>query len=207
MSDSVDKASLHSNRIKLLVIMGLFALPVIVASLWHANSDSWRPAGTTNYGELIIPARPLAAFSMPGIDGVAITERFLLGRWTLVYIGSADCAAACQTSLYNIRQLRTALNEKMDRVQRLWVLSDASTTPPSSTLLNEHPGLKVAQPDTATLNLLLAQFASEDTSVPVTERVYLVDPQGNLMMRYPADANPKGILKDIQRLLKTSWVG
>jgi cytochrome oxidase Cu insertion factor (SCO1/SenC/PrrC family) len=207
MSDTVDKASLRSQRIKLLVILGIFALPVIVASLWHANSDNWRPADTTNYGELIIPARPLAAFSMPSLDGDAITETYLLGRWTLVFIGSAECDALCQTSLYNIRQLRLALNEKMDRVQRLWLLAEAGSNQPLPALLNEHSGLKVAQPDAATLASLLAQFKSEDASVSVTGRLYLVDPQGNLMMRYPADANPKGILKDIQRLLKTSWVG
>lgn len=207
MSDSVATTSMRNQRLKLLAIMGLFAVPVIVASLWHANSDSWRPTDTSNYGELIVPARPLAAFSMPSLDGDVINETFLTGRWTLVYIGSAACATPCQTSLYNIRQLRLALNEKMDRVQRLWLLSDASASQPLAPLLKEHPGLKVAQPDAATLASLLAQFKHDDASVPVTETLYLVDPQGNLMMRYPMTAEPEGILKDIRRLLKTSWVG
>ena len=207
MADSDNGANLRNQRIKLLVILGMFALPVLLAWLWHANSDRWRPAGTTNYGELISPARPLAAFSIPGLDGALITQEFLHGKWTLVYIGAAECDKRCRTNLYNIRQVRLALNEKIDRVQRLWVLSDGRGSQQLPALLADHPGLKVAKPDAAKLERLLAQFGSADASVPVPGRVYLVDPLGNLMMRYPADAEPKGLLKDLERLLKTSWIG
>jgi len=207
VADSGISVNLRNQRIKLLVILGMFALPVLLAWIWHANSDRWRPGGTTNYGELITPARPLAAFSMPGLDGTLITQEFLRGRWTLVYIGAADCDQVCRTNLYNIRQVRLALNEKFDRVQRLWVLSDGRGSEQLPALLADHPGLKVAKPDTAELARLLAQFGSADAAVPVSGRVYLVDPLGNLMMRYPADAKPKGMLKDLERLLKTSWVG
>lgn len=206
MSDSVAESALRSQRIKLLVILGIFALPVILASLWHANSDSWRPSDTSNYGELIIPVKTFTAFTMPALDGTAVTDDFLRGRWTLVFIGAAECDEVCRTSLYNMRQIRLALNEKMDRVQRLWVLSDAHGSDQLSALLNEHPGLKVAQPDSATRDEFLKQF-SDDAGMPVTGRVYVVDPLGNLMMRYPSDANPKRMLKDIEKLLKASWIG
>ncbi len=207
MADSGNSVSLRNQRIKLLVILGMFVLPVLLAWLWHANSDRWRPSGTTNYGELITPARPLAAFSIRGLDGALITQEFLRGRWTLVYIGAAECDKRCRTNLYNIRQVRLALNEKFDRVQRLWVLSDGRGSEQLPALIADHPGLKVAKPDAAELARLLAQFGNTDVSAPVTGRIYLVDPLGNLMMRYPVEAKPKGMLKDLERLLKTSWVG
>lgn len=206
MTDSDAKTSLRKQRIKLLVIFAMFAVPVLVAFVWNANLDRWRPSGTTNYGELIAPARPLSDFSMPDLAGERITQEFLRERWTLVYIGAAACDQACRTNLYNIRQVRMALNEKIDRVQRLWVISDGRGSEKLPALLAEHPGLKVANPDAAELARFLAQFNNADGS-PIPGRVYVVDPLGNLMMRYPIAPEPKRMLKDLERLLKTSWVG
>lgn len=202
MQDLNTSAALRRQRLKLLLIFFLFALPLLVAVIWNANLDRWRPGTTTNYGELIVPARPLAPFDMLGLDGAHITQDFLRGKWTLVYIGAAACAAACQGNLYKMRQVRVALNEKMERVQRLWVLSDAPRAAPAPALLDEHPGLAVAKPGTAELGHFMSQF-----NPPGPDQIYLIDPLGNLMMRYPADADPKGLLTDLQRLLLTSWVG
>lgn len=202
MQESKTGDALRRQRLKLLLIFFLFALPLLSAVIWHANIDRWRPGTTTNHGELIVPARPLAPFDMLGLDGAHITQDFLRGKWTLVYIGAAACDAACRGNLYKMRQVRVALNEKMERVQRLWVLSDAPQAAPSAGLLSEHPGLAVATPGTGELEHFLTQF-----SPPVQDRIYLIDPLGNLMMQYPADAGAEGLLKDLQRLLLTSWVG
>jgi cytochrome oxidase Cu insertion factor (SCO1/SenC/PrrC family) len=199
--------ALRRQRLKLLLIFFLFALPLLAAVIWHINIDRWRPVATTNYGELIVPARPLAPFDMLGLDGAHITQDFLRGKWTLVYIGSAECGVVCRGNLYKMRQARLALNEKMDRVQRLWVLSDAPHAAPSPVLLSEHPGLAVAKPDTAELEHFMIQFNHPDDPPAGPDRIYLIDPLGNLMMQYPADADPKGLLRDLQRLMITSWVG
>jgi hypothetical protein len=39
------------------------------------------------------------------------------------------------------------------------------------------------------------------------DRLYLIDPLGNLMMSYAPDAKPKGLLEDLKRLLGLSQVG
>ena len=207
MQDSSNNVGLRRQRLKLLAIFFLFALPLLSAVIWHANTDRWRPGTTTNYGELISPARPLVAFEMLGLNGAHITQDFLRGKWTLVYIGPAQCGKECQGNLYNMRQVRVALNEKIDRVQRLWVLSDANRAEQLPALLSDHPGLAVAKPSSAELEQFLVQFSTPETTGPVQGRIYLVDPLGNLMMRYPPAADPKGLLKDLQRLLLTSWVG
>ncbi len=198
---------LRRQRLKLLLIFFLFALPLLTAVVWHANLDRWRPGTTTNHGELIVPVRPLAPFDMLGLDGTHIAQDFLHGKWTLLYIGAAACDAACRGNLYKMRQARFALNEKMDRVQRLWVLTDAAQTRPSAALLNDYPGMVVARPGTGGLEHFMTQFKQAGEPVNGQDRIYLVDPLGNLMMQYQADANPSGMLKDLQRLLLTSWVG
>lgn len=198
---------LRRQRLKLLLIFFLFALPLLAAVIWHLNSDHWRPGTTTNHGELIIPARPLAPFDMLGLDGAHITQDLLRGKWTLVYIGPAECGAVCRGNLYKMRQVRLALNEKMERVQRLWVLSEAAHAAPSPALLGEHPGLVVANPDSAELAHFMIQFQRPDDGPALADRIYLIDPLGNLMMQYPATADPKGLLQDLLRLLTTSWVG
>jgi cytochrome oxidase Cu insertion factor (SCO1/SenC/PrrC family) len=207
VQESKTSDALRRQRLKLLLIFFLFALPLLSAVIWHLNIDRWRPGTTTNYGALIAPARPIAPFDMLGLDGAHITQDFLRGKWTLVYIGAAACEAACRGNLYKMRQVRLALNEKMERVQRLWVLSDAPNAAPSPGLLSEHPGLAVAKPGTAELEHFMIQFNHPGDPPAGPDRIYLIDPLGNLMMQYPADADPKGLLKDLQRLLITSWVG
>lgn len=206
-TETSNPANLRKQRIKLVFIFSLFALPVVIAWIWHANSDQWRPSSTTNYGELITPARPIENFSVPDLNGQVITQDYLQGRWTLVYIGGADCDSVCISNLYNIRQIRIALNEKIDRVQRLWIVTGVQDSPQLAGLLSEHPGLQVVKPDITAQQKMLAQFKVISPDSAVEGRVYLIDPLGNLMMRYPASANPKSMLKDIERLLKTSWIG
>ncbi len=207
MSTDINKKELRNQRIKLVIIISLFALPVVIAWLWHVNSDQWRPTSTTNYGELITPARPLENFVMQALDGTPVNQDILRGHWTLVYIGAAECDPSCRSNLYNIRQIRIALNEKIDRLERLWIVSNMQNSEQLHGLLEEHPGLQVVKPDSEMLQRLFTQFRMSNDDAAVEGRVYLVDPLGNLMMRYPVDAQPKGILKDILRLLKTSWIG
>lgn len=206
MQATTEGKSMLNQRLKMLLIFLLFAAPVIAAWVWNANIERWRPTTTTNYGELITPARPLGELNVPQLDGKPLAKDFLRGKWTLVYIGPAACDRDCQQNLYVMRQVRLALNEKMDRVQRLWIISDAQPAPRLRALLSDHPGLAVVRPTATERTALLDNFRSPAAG-PVENRIYIVDPLGNLMMRYPARVDAKGVLKDIQRLLLTSWVG
>ncbi|MHB8472883.1 MAG: SCO family protein [Gammaproteobacteria bacterium] len=206
MQPTSGEQSLLNQRLKMLLIFILFAAPVVAAWVWNANIERWRPTTTTNYGELITPARPLGALNLPQLDGKPLAKDFLRGKWTLVYIGPANCDKACQENLYVMRQVRLALNEKMERVQRLWIISDAQAAPRLPVLLSDHPGLAVVRPQAAARAAVLDAFKVPGPDL-VENRIYIVDPMGNLMMRYPARVDAKGVLKDVQRLLLTSWVG
>ena len=169
----------------------------------------WHPGGRVNSGSLIEPARPLPALALPLASprGAANSEQtdaqFLKGKWTLLYVQDGRCEAACRRRLYDTRQVRLALDREMKRVQRVFI--GDSDCCDWKELLAAHPDLRAirATPaDEPLLGLLPSRPGTVDS-----QRVYLVDPLGNVMMFYEADASPKGMLKDLQRLLRLSSIG
>lgn len=126
-------------------------------------------------------------------------------KWTLLYWGAGNCSARCRTNLYNTRQVRTALNRDMDRVQRVFVADGECCD--WQYLDAQHPDLLTvrATPATAALLALLPTYDGIDPAT--ADRIYLIDPLGNLMMSYASDAKPKGLLEDLKRLLGLSSVG
>src|SRR6185312_11456113 len=123
--------------------------------------------------------------------------------WSLVYMGAGACDEQCRKALYAMRQVRVALNQEMDRVQRVFLYrGDCCEQPFFGT---EHAGLIEASTDSEAGRRIESVFAAPEPSS--AGRIYVVDPLGNLMMSYPPGADPKGMLVDLKRLLKLSHVG
>jgi len=196
------------NRKFLVALALLFFLPLAVSFYMYYGPVGWRPANHVNRGDLIDPARPLPEVSLPVVTRDAERQSkadFLKGKWTLLYYGAGNCSARCRTDLYNTRQIRIALNRDMDRVQRVFLADGECCDWPF--LETEHPDLLTvrATPDAAPVLMLLPEV---DGIAPLqADRVYLIDPLGNLMMSYAPNARPKGLLEDLKRLLGLSHVG
>jgi cytochrome oxidase Cu insertion factor (SCO1/SenC/PrrC family) len=192
-----------------LVLLGLiFLAPTFVAWVMHHSSDEgWKPEGTTNRGNLVHPARPLEMPADMVNDGVSLQD-YLLGKWTLLYIDGADCGDACRNNLYKMRQVRVAQNENMKRVQTLFLL-DADSIPDelAGFLAQEHKDMAVVLLSAVQAAGLEPRFRIDETPVRHARRVYIVDPLGNLMMYYQPDADARGMLRDLQKLLKYSKIG
>lgn len=186
-----------SNRIKLLLLFGALVLPTVLAYLSYGGLN-WRPAAHKNYGDLLppTPLRHPAATSMkdalPGFDQTH-------GKWVLIYVGPSTCAEACRKSLYYMRQARILQDAERHRIELAWVLTDAGSVEP--TLPQAIPGLHVWRPADAAF---IRQFPVERVSV---SHLYLVDPLGNLILRFPAPPDAKRMTKDIKLLLKASQIG
>jgi len=197
-----------SSRQAFVLLALIFLAPVFVAwVIHHSTEQGWRPGGTTNRGNLVHPARPL---DMPDDmrTGDVSLNAYLRGLWTLVYIGDADCDAVCNANLYKMRQVRLAQNENMRRVQRLFLVNGEAVPDALAALLGkEYPDMTVVTVPASLMEALGADFAVDEASVPDAERIYLVDPLGNLMMYYGPDTDPRDILKDLQKLLKYSQIG
>jgi hypothetical protein len=191
------------------VVLGLiFLAPTFVAwVMHHAGDGGWRPEGTTNQGALVHPARPL---TLP--DELRAGDRplndFIRGMWTLLYIGDADCDEACIGNLYKMRQIRIAQNENMKRVQTLYLLQgDAVPADIEALLADEYRDLTVVPMNAVQAGRIAPFFEIGGTGMQGAERVYFIDPLGNLMMYYGVEADPGGMLKDLRKLLKYSKIG
>lgn len=202
----VDPAKRRASRIKLLTILGVFAVPLILATIYlQVVRMSGGQLGDTSRGQLIEPAVPLTEFSLDTPDG-ELTLESMRGIWTMLYMPEGECLDACKLSLYNMRQVRLALNQRMDRVQRVVLAESAAQLDES--LLAEHLGLIVGTGSPEQQAVLRDQVrAAESTMQPVAGAVYMLDPFGNVMLRFPADLPPKSMLKDIKHLLKVSRIG
>ena len=197
------------NSRQALVLLGLlFMTPAFVAWVMHHSSEEgWRPEGTTNRGMLVHPARPLKLPADLQVAGVSVND-YLQGKWTLLYIGDNDCDDVCNNNLYKMRQINIAQNENMKRVQRLYLASGEDLSGALGELLQkEYPQMAVALLSATQAGQIAPDFLIDDVSMEGAERVYIVDPLGNLMMYYAADADPGGMLKDLKKLLKFSKIG
>ncbi len=202
--------SAHDRRQRRILIgVALMFFAPLALSFYLYYGKAWHPGGRVNAGELIEPARPLPALSLPlaaaanGAGAVQTNPQFLRGKWTLLYVQRGRCDDECRRHLYDTRQVRLALDREMDRVQRVFI-GDGDCCDLKE-LLTAHPDLIAVRSSPADdpLMALLPQRVGALNS----HRVYVVDPLGNLMMFYPADASPKGMLEDMKRLLRLSSIG
>jgi cytochrome oxidase Cu insertion factor (SCO1/SenC/PrrC family) len=185
----------NRGRFSLLLIAVVAAAPVVTAYiLFHF----WRPSAFTNYGQLLPPAR-IADVSIRQPDGSDFTLDALKGKWVLMMVDSGTCDVFCRRKLYQMRQVRLTQGKDMERIERAWLVDDEAS--PSGDLVAEYQGTRVVAARGSTL---LSRLPAD---VSIRDHIYIVDPLGNLMMRYPRDADPSRIKKDVTRLLKVSGVG
>jgi hypothetical protein len=177
------------QRRTLFVLLALFFVPLAVSfALYYSG---WRPAGGTNHGELLQPARQLPP-----------DAKALEGRWALVYVGDGARPEACRTALYIARQTHTLLNKDMGRVNRALLATEHCCD--LAFLDAEHPGIKVFDAsDPPARNELLALLPPGDHS----HDLFVIDPMLNIVLRFDTRENPKGLLEDMKKLLKLSHIG
>jgi cytochrome oxidase Cu insertion factor (SCO1/SenC/PrrC family) len=207
-----DPAHDRRQRRMLIALAAFFFAPLAVAFFLYYGSAGWHPGKRVNHGDLIDPARPLPEVSLPlaraqaaGADAEFTRSDFLKNKWTLLYWGGGSCPARCRTDLYNMRQVRIALNRDMDRVQRVFIATGDCCD--WRYLATEHPDLVTVRATAEALPLLRIFPAVNAVDPASADRIYLIDPLGNLMMSYAPDAQPKGMLQDLKRLLGLSQVG
>lgn len=193
--EAVGTARIRRSRLMLIGVFAVFALPVALAWVMNFVTD-WVPGATTNHGRLIEPVVPVHLTGWRDPAGSAVGPQWLAGKWTLTYRLAGECTDDCYQTLYVLRQVRLAQGKNIDRVQRLLIL-DAAAPAWVAEVRRHYPGLEVVQPEAA----------GTGSEIPVPGRVYLIDPLGNLMMEYGADATARGMVKDLERLLRISTVG
>lgn len=200
MSASSPSSELRMRNLRMLAVLAaLFLLPLLL-SFWMYYGTSWRPTSHVNHGELITPARPLPTTKLPILMGAPRSGTLFHRNWSIVYIGSGQCDDNCRNALYVMRQTRLALNTEMTRVDRVFLVT--ANCCDHAFLAREHGGMVVVDASAPEASTLLQTFpAGRENSL------FIVDPLGNLMMRFDTHEDAKGLLQDLQKLLRLSSIG
>lgn len=194
-----DKKQRRIGRWKLFAVIAVCASPLIASYLSYYVI---KPEGRTNYGEILDPrAYPIPTLDTTTLEGKPVSLDAYKGKWIMLLVDGADCEDACKRKLYNLRQLRLAQGKDMDRVERVWLITD--NKPLETLLIREYDGTRMirAKPD------LVEKWLPVEPDTTVADHIYVIDPLGNLMMRFPKDADPNKIKKDLSKLLKASRIG
>ncbi len=194
--ESAYRDAIGVGRVKMLLILAACAAPVIAS---YVSFYFLKPEGRINHGTLIEPAKPLPDAALTHLDGRPFRFSEFRGKWLLLTLDGGACAGICPDKLLKMRQLRTMQGKDRDRIERAWLITDDVAL--ETMLIREFDGTRMLRAKGAPL---LAEFpAAGDRG----EHIYLIDPLGNLVMRYPKDANPMKMNTDLKRLLKYSRIG
>ena len=194
------RGSWRRGRWVLLLLALVSAAPVIASYLAYYV---FKPGhGTTNYGTLVEPQRPIPeALVVTDEAGKPMKLASLRGVWLMIAADTSACDKACATKLYFMRQIRATQAGERQRIVTVWLRTDGLPVPDA---------IKTAYADTRMLIADPAAIAAWLPAEPGTrdvDHIYLVDPNGNLMMRFPKDPNPSKIKGDVTKLLKWSSIG
>jgi cytochrome oxidase Cu insertion factor (SCO1/SenC/PrrC family) len=188
-----------AGRWKLFAVLAVCAAPIIFSYLTYYVI---KPTGRTNYGDILDPR----LYPIPKLDGTLVGgEKKELdafnGKWIMLHVDSGACLDACQKMLYDMRQLRLIQGKEMDRVERVWLITDEQ--PVDTVLIRAFDGMHILKVNVNTLRSWLPIEA--DTQLQ--DHIFMIDPRGNLMMRFPKNGDPQKMKKDISKLLRASAIG
>jgi len=199
-------ADTRRGRLRLLLVIAIFVTPVVLACALYFGG--WRPETPRAHGELVTPARPVADAELRTLDGKAVAFSAFQRQWLLLYFGSSECAAACERALVNMRQVIAAQGRQAQRVRAAMVVTDTRALSSLRQLLSAHPDLTPLTAAPEQLARLAREFElPAGGALAGQHRIYVIDPLGNFMLSYPADVDPNGMRKDLQRLLRYSQIG
>ncbi|WP_442124247.1 SCO family protein [Massilia sp. 2TAF26] len=161
-----------------------------------------KPEKRNNYGTLIDQrAHPIPAMATTTLDGKPVALDQFKGKWVMLMVAPGACGEACRKQLFAMRQLRLMQGKEQDRIERVWLIDDKE--PLDTIVIREFDGTHMLRADAQAV----ANWLPADPGTGVTDHIYMIDPLGHLMMRFPKDPEPRKVYKDINKLLKASSVG
>jgi hypothetical protein len=161
-----------------------------------------KPEKRNNYGTLIDQrAHPVPAMATTTLDGKPAALEQFKGKWVMLMAAPGACDEACRKQLFAMRQLRTMQGKEMERIERVWLITDQE--PLDTMVIREFDGTHMLRAD----GRAVASWLPADPGTSAADHIYMIDPLGHLMMRFPKDPEPRKVYKDIYKLLKASAVG
>ncbi|NYT62927.1 hypothetical protein H0A66_11450 [Alcaligenaceae bacterium] len=198
------------SRAPLYLILAMCLAPVIFALLaYYVPALGLRPDGSINYGTLVNPQRPAPSadiLPLTTLDGQPFDLNSLHGKWLLVSADDGACPESCVKKLFVLRNSHASQGKEVERLARIWFVTDNATIDP--TILDAYKGTNMLRVDPIKLAAYLApQASAAEREAALKAPMWIIDPLGNLMMKYPADADPVSVRDDIRKLLRNSRIG
>ena len=192
----------RKNKLALFGLFLIFLAPVLFA--WYFLYVSPAEKEHKNLGNLIQPARAFSDIKLQ--DPYENSQSSLFGKWNLVFLNKGECLDQCLANMYKIRQIRLAMSKHDSRVQRVVIMDAVSDSITTNSFTEDYRGQLVLPADDLS-DIENQHFKMDDKDPYELDRIYIIDPIGNLMMFYESDANPMDIIKDLKLLLKSSRIG
>ncbi|MDT0217702.1 hypothetical protein Q9R35_10250 [Alcaligenes sp. AB3] len=194
----------------LYLLLAISLAPVLFAlAAYYMPSLGLRPDESNAYGQLIEPQRSVpepAALPLHNLQGEAFDLQSLRGRWVLVSADESACPESCVRKLFILRNSHASQGKNVDRLARVWFVTDQGQ--PTEQILEAYQGTHMLRADPRQL----AEFLTPDAAGKAPEQavkngMWIIDPNGNLMMLFPGDADPLKVRTDIRKLLNNSRIG
>jgi len=187
----------ENSKLSGYLLIAVFVVPLLIAIAMYAMRDHMPTTKSISHGELIHPAQPIQTLSIKLKSNEIIDLQGLTGKWTYILYSPNGCDLQCEASLFKLRQTKKATGRELNRIQSA-LLIDINKV--STQILERNQRTRVGQ-------LLKLEIESGEQKQLVNGVIYLIDPNGNLMMQYDAETTSRGMLKDIKKLLKISNIG
>jgi hypothetical protein len=189
-----------AGRLRMFLVLLACAAPVLASYFTYYVI---RPDGRTNYASLIQPSRAMPDnLGLRTLQGDAVEPRSLRGQWLLISAADGACAAECEKRLYSQRQLREMMGREKDRLDKIWLITDAAAPRPEliAALQSQGEAMRVLRVDASALETWLQPAPGH----ALQDHLYVVDPMGEWMMRAPAPLEPSKFKRDLSKLLRAS---
>jgi cytochrome oxidase Cu insertion factor (SCO1/SenC/PrrC family) len=180
-----------------------FVAPVILAYVMYFFGDI---KSFTNHGEILNPIVHISSFNLKDDDGKVIPEKELASKWRIISFLGKDCDERCASRLFDTRQIYASLGKERDRVLRMFVHLEPADDSLLKLIAETHPNVVHVNGDKAAIINALGGNVRVDAGVDSNE-TYIMDPMGNVMMRFTQDQPNKDFLQDLRKLLKASQIG
>ncbi len=189
MTQAVRLQPKERSLLPLWLLILVFCLPMVIGWFLYLNPQLLAGSQQVN-GRLIGPPRSISQVRLLRTDGSNLKMQDMRGQWVLMLVVAEGCGDPCRGSLLELRKIERALGRDQTRLQRLLVLGK-----PAAEQRQEIQNNRLL--DTATVFEPIGSKLFQDQA----STIFVIDPMGRLMLRYPSDTQSDKILPDIKRLL------
>jgi len=202
-AEPVNNPRKNKNPYTIWFVVLSFVAPVILAYIMYFFVDI---KSFTNHGEILNPVIHISSFKLRNENAEIIPQKELLSKWRIISFLGRNCDQQCASRLYDTRQIYTSLGKDRDRVVRMFVHLEPADESLLKLIAETHPNVVNVYADKSAIIKALDDNVRNDISIDNNE-TYIMDPIGNVMMRFTRDQPNKDLLYDINKLLKASQIG